>query len=72
LAFKDDPVQASKDYIKPSSQFKRNGNDLEIELPVLFSTAILGGKVRIPIVDGAVEVTLSQYVDTSFNPQKRL
>src|SRR6185295_16251447 len=36
----------------------REGNDLRIELPVTLYEAVLGGKVRVPTLDGAVELTL--------------
>jgi DnaJ-class molecular chaperone len=45
-------------HVKPSSQYVRKGDDIEVEVPVLFSTALLGGSIRVPTVDGAVEVKL--------------
>jgi len=44
--------------VKDSTQFKRLGNDIEVEVPVLFSVALLGGSVRVPTPDGQVELTL--------------
>lgn len=44
--------------VKPSDEFKRNGDDLEIEIPVLFSKAILGGREIIKTVDGQVELNI--------------
>ncbi len=41
--------------VKPSSDFIRVGDDLEVEVPLLFSTAILGGHVIVPAIDGKIE-----------------
>jgi DnaJ-class molecular chaperone len=38
--------------------FAREGADLRIELPVTLYEAVLGGKVRVPTLDGAVELAL--------------
>lgn len=40
--------------VKPSTLFKRLGNDLEIELPISFVEAILGAEIKVPTIDGAV------------------
>jgi DnaJ-class molecular chaperone len=40
--------------IKPSAEFKREGNDLEMELPITLSEAVNGGEVRVPTLDGNV------------------
>lgn len=40
--------------VKPSALFKRSGHDLEIEVPISLSEAVLGGEVKVPTVDGAV------------------
>lgn len=50
--------------VRPSKQFKRVGNDLESEVDVLFSKAILGGKIQVPTLDGSVEITLPPKVST--------
>lgn len=42
--------------VSPSDTFKRVNDDLEIEVPLLFSKSILGGKVKVPTIDGAVEL----------------
>jgi len=44
--------------VHPSLVYTRTGNDLEVEIPVLFSKAILGGKIAVPSVDGQVELEL--------------
>ncbi|MBX9772885.1 MAG: J domain-containing protein [Xanthobacteraceae bacterium] len=38
--------------------FERDGNDLRVELPITLYEAVLGGKVRVPTIDGAVELSI--------------
>ena len=40
--------------VKPSSIFKKIGKDVEVELSVSFSDAILEAEVQVPTVDGAI------------------
>jgi len=44
--------------IAPHPFFKVDGNDLRIDLPVTLYEAVLGGKVRVPTLKGAVELTI--------------
>jgi DnaJ-class molecular chaperone len=44
--------------LAPHPLFKLDGNDLRIELPVTLYEAVLGGKVRVPTLDGAVELAI--------------
>jgi DnaJ-class molecular chaperone len=44
--------------VAPHSVFKIEGDDLRIELPITFYEATLGGKVRVPTLDGAVELAI--------------
>jgi DnaJ-class molecular chaperone len=44
--------------IAPHPVFKREGDDLRIELPVALYEAVLGAKVRVPTLDGAVELAI--------------
>ena len=44
--------------VKPSSQFIRDGKDLNIEWPINFAKAILGGTIRVPCVDGEVDLAV--------------
>ena len=44
--------------IKPHRFFKRDGDDVRLDLPVRLDEAVLGAKVRVPTVDGAVMVTI--------------
>jgi len=41
-------------HVRESPVFHRNGRDIEIEIPVSLSEAILGAEIRVPTVDGAV------------------
>jgi DnaJ-class molecular chaperone len=38
--------------------FKPDGNDLRLDLPITLYEAVLGGKVRVPTLDGAVELAI--------------
>ncbi|KAJ2712622.1 mdj1 protein precursor [Coemansia spiralis] len=44
--------------VNPSKQFRRKGADIYYGLELPFTTAILGGAVRAPTVDGDVEVKI--------------
>jgi DnaJ-class molecular chaperone len=44
--------------IAPHHLFQREGNDLRIELPVTLYEAVLGAKVRVPTLGGAVELSI--------------
>ena len=44
--------------IAPHPLFTREGADLRLELPIALYEAVLGGKVRVPTLDGAVELAI--------------
>jgi DnaJ-class molecular chaperone len=44
--------------IAPHHLFERDGANLRIEVPVTLYEAVLGGKVRVPTLDGAVELAI--------------
>jgi len=44
--------------IAPHPLFARDGNHLRLELPVTLYEAVLGAKVRVPTLDGAVELAI--------------
>lgn len=44
--------------IAPHSFFKVDGNDLRVDLPITLYEAVLGGKVRVPTLGGAVELSI--------------
>ena len=45
-------------------QFRREGHDLRVDVPITLYEAVLGGKVRVPTLDGSVELNLPPGVDT--------
>jgi len=44
--------------VAPHPLFKPDGTDLRLELPITLYEAALGGKVRVPTLDGAVELAI--------------
>ncbi|MBJ3784758.1 DnaJ C-terminal domain-containing protein [Devosia sediminis] len=48
-----------------SKTFRKDGNDVRTDVPVTLYEAVLGAKVRVPTLDGSVELTLPPGVDTS-------
>ena len=44
--------------VKPSKIFKRKGNNLIVEVPVFFTSAILGDKIKIPTLEGEREIEI--------------
>jgi DnaJ-class molecular chaperone len=44
--------------IRPHPVFRREGDDIEITLPITIEEAVLGGKVATPTIDGVVELTI--------------
>jgi curved DNA-binding protein len=41
-------------HVKPHPLFKREGDDLHVDVPISVSEAIKGGKVKVPTFDGAI------------------
>jgi len=44
--------------VTPHSLFQRDGTDLRLDLPVTLYEAVLGAKVRVPTLDGTVELAI--------------
>jgi DnaJ-class molecular chaperone len=44
--------------IAPHPYFKMEGSDLRLDLPITLYEAVLGGKVRVPTIGGAVELSI--------------
>lgn len=44
--------------VRPHPTFRREGDDLRVNLPVDLYTALLGGKVSVPTLDRTVELTI--------------
>ena len=47
--------------VKPSKIFKRKGNNLIVEVPVFFTSAILGDSVKIPTLEGEKEIEIKPF-----------
>lgn len=45
-------------HVRPHPTFARTGNDIEVEVPVTFDQAVLGGKIEVPTVAGPVSMTI--------------
>jgi DnaJ-class molecular chaperone len=45
-------------HIAPHPHFKVDGSDIRLELPITLYEAVLGGKVRVPTLGGAVELSI--------------
>jgi DnaJ-class molecular chaperone len=44
--------------VRPHSVFKREGDDIIVEVPITFDEAVLGGKVEVPTIGGRVFATV--------------
>jgi DnaJ-class molecular chaperone len=44
--------------VAPHALFKVDGSDLRVDLPITLYEAVLGGKVRVPTLGGAVELSI--------------
>ncbi|HEX4297709.1 MAG TPA: DnaJ C-terminal domain-containing protein [Devosia sp.] len=47
------------------AKFRRDGGDLRVDVPVTLYEAVLGGKVRVPTLDGEAELTLPANINTA-------
>ena len=47
-----------------SRQFRRDGADIRTDVPITLYEAVLGAKVRVPTLDGSVELNLPPGMDT--------
>ncbi|MGR3464583.1 DnaJ C-terminal domain-containing protein [Limimaricola sp.] len=46
--------------VRPHPQFSRDGDDIEIELPISFDEAVLGARVEVPTIWGPVSMKLPE------------
>jgi DnaJ-class molecular chaperone len=51
-------------HVEPHPYFTRDGDDLRVDVPVTLYEAVLGGKVRVPTLDGAVELKVPAGTDS--------
>ncbi|MEO6395345.1 MAG: DnaJ C-terminal domain-containing protein [Devosia sp.] len=47
------------------AKFRRDAADLRVDVPITLYEAVLGGKIRVPTLDGEAELTLPPSVNTS-------
>jgi DnaJ-class molecular chaperone len=50
--------------VTPHKLFRREGNDIVIELPVTLQEAVLGAKVEVPTIKGPVSLAIPPYAST--------
>ena len=51
-------------HVRPHPLFRREGDDIHVELPVLVRDAVLGGKLRVPTPTGTVTMTIPKWSNT--------
>ncbi|MEM3791563.1 MAG: DnaJ domain-containing protein [Candidatus Micrarchaeaceae archaeon] len=51
--------------VKPDKRFRRNGNNIEVDLKVPFYIFILGGKIKVPTLYGDKEIAIEKGHDVS-------
>jgi DnaJ-class molecular chaperone len=51
-------------HVAPHPLFRRDGDNIQIELPVSLAEAVLGGRVTVPTVTGPVTMTIPKGSDT--------
>ena len=56
--------RAGDDHRRAAPVFRREGDDIEIELPITIDEAVLGGKVETPTIDGPVKLTIPKGAST--------
>ncbi len=50
--------------VRPHPMFRRDGNSIYVEVPVTIVEAVLGGKIKVPTLDGPVNMTLPAGTDS--------
>jgi molecular chaperone DnaJ len=50
--------------VKPHATFERNGSNIYVDVPVTVIEATLGGKIKVPTLDGPVTMTLPPGTDS--------
>ncbi len=44
--------------VRPHAQFKRQGDDITVEIPITIDEAVLGAKIEVPTISGRVQLTI--------------
>lgn len=50
--------------VKSHAFFKRDGDDIRVEVPITIREAVLGGKIKVPTAGGYLNVTLKPHTNT--------
>lgn len=50
--------------IEPHKILKREGNNLTVTVPIPFTTAVLGGKIKVPGIEDAIEIDIPKGTQT--------
>ncbi len=50
--------------VRPHPVFARDGDDIEVVVPITFDEAVLGGKVEVPTISGPVSMTIPKGVSS--------
>lgn len=50
--------------VAPHPFFRRDGDDIRVDVPVTVPEAVLGGRIRVPTIDGPVVMTVPKHSDT--------
>lgn len=50
--------------VRPHAVFTRDGNDIEVEVPISIDEAVLGARIEVPTVSGKVAVTVPKGAST--------
>jgi curved DNA-binding protein len=51
-------------HVEPHKYFRREADDLHLDLPITLSEAYLGAKVRVPTIEGAVQLKVPEHTQT--------
>ena len=51
-------------HIEPHALFRRKDDNIHVDIPVTLSEAVLGGKIRVPTVDGVVDLIVPKGSNT--------
>jgi DnaJ-class molecular chaperone len=58
-------------HVAPHPLFRRDGDNVQLELPVSLAEAVLGGRVSVPTVTGPVTMTIPKGSDTGIQLRLR-
>jgi DnaJ-class molecular chaperone len=51
-------------HVAPHKLFRREGNDIHVELPIGLAEAVLGGRIAVPTISGTVSMTVPKASDS--------